>query len=273
MEITALEFHKGDNIRERRHPRGRDLPERGCIRYRITNKHLLPLYDKPMIYYPLQTLAEAGIEEVMLVTGGNNAGDFLRLLGDGHEFGLEQLNYASQERPVALPRRSAWQNASSMATNSGACSVTTSSIRASEARSRISIDRRRVRASCSPKWRPCRATACRSWRAEKILFIQEKPQFPRSNYAVTGIYLYDSAIWDILTTLTPIGSRRARSHRRQQRLHRSGRHGVRHPGWLVATQAGPFETYYETFRFLAERVRGGATTESCRRHERSLVRP
>ena len=64
---------------------------------KITNKHLLPVYDKPMIYYPLQLLADAGIEEIMVVTGGNNAGDFLRLLENGREFGLRRLHYAYQE--------------------------------------------------------------------------------------------------------------------------------------------------------------------------------
>ena len=64
---------------------------------KITNKHLLPIYDKPMIYYPLNTLVKAGIHEILLVTGGNNAGDFLRLLGDVKEFGLRHLNYTYQE--------------------------------------------------------------------------------------------------------------------------------------------------------------------------------
>src|SRR4030043_55581 len=65
---------------------------------KITNKHLLPVYDKPMIYYPLQALVNAGIKDILVVTGGNNAGDFLRLLGNGHEFGLKGLQYAYQER-------------------------------------------------------------------------------------------------------------------------------------------------------------------------------
>src|SRR4030042_502259 len=64
---------------------------------KITNKHLLPVYDKPMIYYPLLTLIEAGIKDIMIVTGGNNAGDFLKLLGNGKEFGLKHINYTYQE--------------------------------------------------------------------------------------------------------------------------------------------------------------------------------
>src|ERR1700741_2442175 len=64
---------------------------------RVTNKHLLPIYDKPMIYYPIQTLVNAGIHEILLVTGGKNAGEFLRLLGNGREFGLKHINYTYQE--------------------------------------------------------------------------------------------------------------------------------------------------------------------------------
>src|ERR1700720_2352893 len=64
---------------------------------RVTNKHLLPVYDKPMVYYPIQTLVNAGIQEILLVTGGKNAGDFLRLLGNGRDFGLKHLNYTYQE--------------------------------------------------------------------------------------------------------------------------------------------------------------------------------
>src|SRR6201998_194346 len=69
---------------------------------RVTNKHLLPVYDKPMIYYPIQTLVNAGIAEILLVTGGQNAGDFLRLLGDGRDFGLKHLNYISHGRAGAI---------------------------------------------------------------------------------------------------------------------------------------------------------------------------
>ena len=64
---------------------------------KVTNKHLLPVYDRPMIYYPIQTLINAGIDDILIVTGGNNAGDFLKLLGNGKEFGLKHINYTYQE--------------------------------------------------------------------------------------------------------------------------------------------------------------------------------
>src|SRR5271169_6745900 len=64
---------------------------------KITNKHLLPIYDRPMIYYPIQTLVEAGIQDIMVVTGGRNSGDFLRLLANGKNFGLKHIDYTYQE--------------------------------------------------------------------------------------------------------------------------------------------------------------------------------
>src|SRR5207302_9396368 len=69
---------------------------------KVTNKHLLPVYDKPMIYYPIQTLVNADIRDILLVTGGNNSGDFLRLLGNGKEFGLQHLNYTHQDGEVGF---------------------------------------------------------------------------------------------------------------------------------------------------------------------------
>src|SRR6202451_4354785 len=77
---------------------------------RVTNKHLLPIYNKPMVYYPIQTLVNAGIEEILLVTGGKNAGDFLRLLGNGRDFGLKHINYTYQEGKAGSRRRWASRN-------------------------------------------------------------------------------------------------------------------------------------------------------------------
>jgi len=76
---------------------------------KVTNKHLLPVYDKPMVYYPIQTLVDAGIKEILLVTGGKNAGEFLRLLGNGRDFGLKHLNYTYQEGEGVSLKRLAWR--------------------------------------------------------------------------------------------------------------------------------------------------------------------
>ena len=74
---------------------------------RVTNKHLLPIYDRPMIYYPLQTLVDAGIDDILIVTGGSSAGDFLRLLRNGKDFGLHQLNFASAIDDTQFPLKCA----------------------------------------------------------------------------------------------------------------------------------------------------------------------
>ena len=77
---------------------------------KISNKHLLPVYSKPMIYYPLMTLVDAGIKDIMIVTGGNHAGNFLRLLGNGQDFGLKGINYAYQENEGGIAEARAWRN-------------------------------------------------------------------------------------------------------------------------------------------------------------------
>lgn len=93
---------------------------------KVTNKHLLPVYDKPMVYYPIQTLVNAGIQEILLVTGGKNAGDFLRLLGNGRDFGLKHLNYTYQDGEGGSRKRSAWRKTLPMEIRSAWCLATTS---------------------------------------------------------------------------------------------------------------------------------------------------
>lgn len=91
---------------------------------KVTNKHLLPVYDKPMIYYPIQTLVNAGITEIMLVTGGNSAGDFLKLLGNGQDFGLKHLSYTYQQGEGGSPMRCGWRNTSPTTDRSAWCWAT-----------------------------------------------------------------------------------------------------------------------------------------------------
>jgi glucose-1-phosphate thymidylyltransferase len=226
---------------------------------RITNKHLLPLYDKPMIYYPLQTLADAGIDEVMLVTGGNNAGDFLRLLGDGHEFGLRQLNYAYQERAggiaeaIGLAKR--FVDGDKVVVMLGD-NIVDRSIKASV--DNFARQAQGARILLTEVAHP-QSYGVPIIEGERILFIQEKPQFPRSNYAVTGIYLYDAAIWDILTTLSPSGRGELEVTDVNNAYIDRGvmEYDILDGWWGDAGES--IETYYETFRFLAERARTGTT--------------
>ena len=172
---------------------------------RVTNKHLLPVYDRPMIYYPLQQLVHAGIQDILVVTGGDSAGDFLKLLRNGHDFGLEHLQYAYQEgeggiaealglaeffasgEPVAVllgdnvfqdplaPTIHAFQ-----ANPSGAM-VLLKEVDDPERFGVATVD------------------------GEQIVEIAEKPTAPKSRLAVTGCYLYDARVFDLIRTLTPSG--------------------------------------------------------------------
>lgn len=163
---------------------------------KITNKHLLPVYDKPMIYYPIQTLVDAGIEDILLVTGGRNAGDFLRLLANGKEFGLTHLDYTYQEGEGGIAE------ALSLAHHFGAghrlCVILGDNIIEGSIRQAVEDFRNQpAGAKILLKQVP---DAERFGVAEiadgKILGIEEKPKKPKSDLAVTGIYLYDETVFD-----------------------------------------------------------------------------
>jgi glucose-1-phosphate thymidylyltransferase len=172
---------------------------------RVTNKHLLPVYDRPMIYYPIQTLVNAGIRDILLVTGGNNAGDFLKLLGNGKEFGLQHLHYTYQEGEGGIA--DALRLAEFFVEGQQMCVVLGDNI----------IERNIRRAADS--FRKQKAGAKILLREVKdpqrfgvpildgkhVVQIEEKPVEPRSPYAVTGIYFYDSQVFDIIKTLKPSG--------------------------------------------------------------------
>ena len=135
---------------------------------RITNKHLLPLYDRPMVTYAVEALVGAGIDEVMLVTGGTHAGEFFRLLGNGHEHGVDRLFYAYQEQAGGIAE--AFGLAERFVSRDKVCVLLADNV---------------FEYSLRP--------------------IVEKPESPPSRYAVTGVYFYDAQVWDILPTLKPSG--------------------------------------------------------------------
>ena len=172
---------------------------------RVTNKHLLPIYDRPMIYYPLQTLIEAGINDIMLVTGGSSAGDFLRLLGNGHELGLSHLNYTYQEGEGGIA--DALKLAEYFADGEPICvilgdNIIESSI--SEAARRFRHQGHGAKILLKEVNDPERF-GVPVFEGEKILRIEEKPARPASRYAVTGIYFYDATVFEITKTLKPSG--------------------------------------------------------------------
>jgi glucose-1-phosphate thymidylyltransferase len=170
---------------------------------KITNKHLLPIYDRPMIYYPIQTLVDAGIRDILIVTGGRNSGDFLRLLANGKQFGLEHINYTYQEGEGGIA--DALALARHFADGQKICVILGDNIIEGSIQKAVEqFTRQAEGAHILLKEVP---DAERFGVAEvaggKIVGIEEKPQRPKSNYAVTGIYMYDSTVFEKIQTLVP----------------------------------------------------------------------
>ncbi len=172
---------------------------------KITNKHLLPIYDKPMIYYPIQTLVDAGIEEILIVTGGKNSGDFLRLLANGKEFGLRHLHYTYQEGEGGIA--DALALAEHFADGDKLCVILGDNI--IEESIREAVDQFRLQPKGARLLLKEVPDAKRFGVAEieghRIVGIEEKPERPKCNFAVTGIYLYDGTIFEKIRTLKPSG--------------------------------------------------------------------
>jgi glucose-1-phosphate thymidylyltransferase len=170
---------------------------------KITNKHLLPIYDKPMIFYPIQTLVDAGIDDILIVTGGNNAGDFLRLLGNGKEFGLRHINYTYQEGEGGIA--AALSLAEFFADNKLICVILGDNIfqlgigGAAEAFNRQGEGAMILLKDVEEPQR----FGVPVFENGKVIKIEEKPRSPRSKYAVVGAYFYDSTVFDLIRTLKP----------------------------------------------------------------------
>lgn len=170
---------------------------------KITNKHLLPIYDNPMIFYPIGTLINAGITDIMIVTGGNYAGDFLRLMGNGKEFGLRHINYTYQEGEGGIA--AALSLAEYFAEGEPICVVLGDNIIEKNIIKAVrDFEKQKKGAKILLKEVP---DPERFGVAEivknKLVNIVEKPKKPRSNLAVIGIYMYDGRVFDIVKTLKP----------------------------------------------------------------------
>ena len=170
---------------------------------RITNKHLLPVFDRPMIFYPLQTLINAGIRDILLVTGGPHAGDFLRLLGNGREFGLTHLNYAYQEGEGGIA--AALALAEHFAEGDPLCILLGDNLIEGSVAPAVERFVRQPRgARIILKQVPdAERFGVAEIRDGRIVSIEEKPARPKSDYAVTGIYMYDDRVFDAIRTLRP----------------------------------------------------------------------
>jgi len=172
---------------------------------RITNKHLLPVYNQPMIYYPIQLLVSAGIDRILIVTGGNHAGEFLPLLGNGSAFGLKHLDYTHQERPAGIA--DALGLARYFAADDSVAVVLGDNI--FEFSIRPAVERFRAQGGGA------RILLSEVEHPEQygvpvmthghITRIEEKPERPPSGYAVTGCYMYGPEVFSIVPTLEPSG--------------------------------------------------------------------
>ncbi len=172
---------------------------------KVTNKHLLPVYNQPMIYYPIQTLINAGIDDIMIVTGGNSAGDFLKLLGNGKEFGLKHLNYTYQEGEGGIA--DALSLVEHFADDEPICVVLGDNIIEGNIRAAAEDYRKQGKGAkiLLKKVHDPQRFGVPEIEGDKVLQIEEKPANPKSDFAVIGIYFYDSTVFDIIKTLVPSG--------------------------------------------------------------------
>jgi glucose-1-phosphate thymidylyltransferase len=172
---------------------------------KVTNKHLLPVYNRPMIYYPIQTLVDAGISEILVVTGGNNAGDFLRLLGNGKQFGLKHLNYMYQEGEGGIA--AALGLAEYFVDNDLVCVILGDNLYERSVRQSAEdfIQRGHGAKIHLKKVENPQRFGVPIISGERIVKIEEKPAAPKSGYAVTGLYMYDHTVFDIVRSLKPSG--------------------------------------------------------------------
>ncbi len=170
---------------------------------KITNKHLLPVFNKPMIYYPIQCLVNAGITEILIVTGGNSAGHFLQLLRNGSDFGLSRLHYAYQEGEGGIA--DALKLAESFAEGSSICVVLGDNLIEGNIKQPVDAFRAQgggARILLKEVQDPERFGVA-TVKDGKVLEIVEKPKHPKSNLAVIGIYMYDPSVFDICRELKP----------------------------------------------------------------------
>jgi glucose-1-phosphate thymidylyltransferase len=175
---------------------------------RITNKHLLPLSDRPMVTYAIEALVNAGVVELMLVTGGTHAGEFFRLLGNGHDYGLDRLLYAYQERPGGIAEALGLAErfvARDRVVVMLADNVFERSLRTSVENFERQERGGRVLLARLDNPEHLRHLGVAELDGTRIVRIVEKPEQPPTDLAVTGVYLYDEQVWDVLPTLQPSG--------------------------------------------------------------------
>ena len=172
---------------------------------RVTNKHLLPVFNQPMIFYPIQALVNAGMKDILIVTGGTSAGDFLRLLANGKDFGLKRLNYAYQEGEGGIA--DALRLAEHFAEGDSVCVFLGDNIIENNICEAAETFRRQKRGAhiILKEVEDPHRFGCPEIVDGKLRRIVEKPKKPKSNFAVTGIYFFDATVFEKIKTLKPSG--------------------------------------------------------------------
>ena len=218
---------------------------------KITNKHLLPVYNQPMIYYPIRTLINAGIDDIMIVTGGNSAGDFLKLLGNGKDFGLKHLNYTYQEGEGGIA--DALSLVEHFADDNPICVVLGDNL--IEGNIRQAAEDYKMQAQGAKillkKVHDPQRFGVPELDGDNVLRIEEKPLNPKSDLAVIGIYFYDNTVFEIIKTLVP-------SNRGELEITDVNNHYINRnemtwnelDGWW--TDAGTFESLLHATNLVAE---------------------
>ena len=226
---------------------------------RVTNKHLLPVFDQPMVYYPVRTLVEADITDILIVTGGNSAGDFLKLLRNGAEFGLNRINYAYQEGEGGIA--AALGLAEHFADGGPVCVVLGDNILEKSIASFVRKFRHQgsgAKILLSEVPDPQRF-GVPVFEDGRVIRIEEKPTDPKSRYAVIGVYMYDNRVFEIIKTLKPSGRGELEITDVNNAYIESG-----DLSWDVIegwwTDAGTFESLLKASNLIAE-LRAGEPTD------------
>ncbi|MEO7650095.1 MAG: sugar phosphate nucleotidyltransferase [Bryobacteraceae bacterium] len=218
---------------------------------KITNKHLLPIFDKPMIYYPIQTLVEAGIRDILVVTGGKNAGDFLRLLANGKHFGLSHIDFTYQEGEGGIAE--ALGLARHFADDSKICVVLGDNIIEGSIRRAVEDFRVQERGAkiLLKEVQDAERFGVAELDGDRVIHIEEKPAAPKSNLAVTGFYMYDQTVFEKIETLVPSGRGELEITDVNNAFIKEGTMTFAHlDGWW--TDAGTFESLLRAGNLVAQ---------------------
>ena len=231
----------------------------------VTNKHLLPVYNQPMIYYPIQCLVNAGITDIMVVTGGSSAGDFLRLLGNGKAFGLKHLNYAYQEGEGGIA--DALSLVEHFAAEEPVCVVLGDNIIEGNILSAVNAYRAQGRGAkiILKKVPDPQRFGVPRLDGNNVVSIDEKPSVPQSDYAVIGIYMYDGEVYDIIRQLIPSGRGELEiTDVNNAYIARNQMTWEELDGWW--TDAGTFESLLHASKLVAETGANKLGTSASAKH-------